>query len=79
MISGITSADQSAWVQAHFNLMMTAFSAPGYTPAYMLEHGHNNASNAFSEGIVAGGIFGAFIVAVFAGLLNRCAIPPHRQ
>lgn len=68
-LTGVTAADTHAWVQAHFNLAMTSFSAAGYTPEYIMEHGHNNASNAFSEGIVAGGVFGAFVVAVFAGLL----------
>lgn len=68
-LTGVTASDQYAWVQAHFNLMMTSFSAPGYTPEYIMGHGHNNASNAFSEGIVAGGAIGAFAVAVFAGLI----------
>lgn len=68
-LTGITPATETAWVKAHFTLAMTSFAAPGYTPQYLMEQGHNNAANAFSEGIVAGGVFGAFVVAVLAGLI----------
>lgn len=66
-LTGVTPSDQTDWVMAHFNLMMTFLS--GYTPEFIMVAGHNNASNAFSEGIIAGGIPGAFVVAVVAGLV----------
>lgn len=66
-LTGITRADHTDWVMAHFNALTTFIA--GYTPEYIMNHGHNNAANAFSEGLIAGGITGAIVVAVTAGLL----------
>lgn len=65
--TGITRADQTEWVMAHFNAMATFIA--GYTPEFILKYGHNNAANAFSEGLIAYGATGAFVFAVVAGLL----------
>lgn len=66
-LTGITRTDQTEWVMAHFNALATFIA--GYTPEYIVDHGHNNAANAFSEGLVAYGAVGAFVVAVIAGLM----------
>lgn len=69
MMTGVTRANETAWVMSHFNLMATNLATSAYTPEYILRDGHNNAANAFSEGIIAYGITGAFIVALIAGLI----------
>jgi hypothetical protein len=67
MLTGVTRSDETEWVMAHFSLLATAMS--GYSPEYIMKEGHNNAANAFSEGIVAYGVVGAFVAAVIAGLV----------
>jgi oligosaccharide repeat unit polymerase len=67
MLTGITRSDETDWVMAHFNLLATFIA--GYTPEYIMRMGHNSAANAFSEGIMAYGMVGAFIVAVIAGIV----------
>lgn len=67
MLTGITRSDTAEWVMSHFSLMATHLA--GYPAEFIMREGHNNAANAFSEGILAGGIAGAFVVAVIAGLI----------
>jgi hypothetical protein len=64
-ITGITRAEPLEWVNAHFNLMATSVS--GYPPEAIIATGHNGSATAFSEGLIAGGVAGVLVIAVFAG------------
>ena len=68
-ITGITRGDPGAWAYTHFSVMMTHLS--GYDVEYILERGHNNAANIFSEGVMAGGLAGALLFGLAAGAMGN--------
>jgi oligosaccharide repeat unit polymerase len=63
-LTGITAADERAWIMSHFGSMITSLS--GFSDEVIMG-GHSNTGTVFSEGLIAGGIFGVVIFAVFAG------------
>jgi hypothetical protein len=65
-LTGITAADQREWIMSHFGSMMTSLS--GFSDEAIMG-GHSNTGTVFSEGLIAGGIVGVLIFAVFAGAL----------
>lgn len=64
--TGVTIENRADWVASHFSLMITNFS--GYSVDFILG-GHNNTATVFSEGILAGGLFGVVVFAILVGLL----------
>ncbi|MFN7093475.1 MAG: hypothetical protein ACK4P4_23350 [Allorhizobium sp.] len=67
LMTGVSRADPEAWAATHFSVMMTHLS--GYPIEYIIEQGHNNAANIFSEGLMAAGFVGALAYGFAAGAL----------
>lgn len=65
-LTGITRDDEYDWVMSHFSLMVTHLS--GY-PVETILGGHNNTVTVFSEGMLAGGLFGVVLFAMLSGLI----------
>jgi oligosaccharide repeat unit polymerase len=67
LVTGITRDQQLEWVMSHFGLMITHLS--GYSTEAIFFGGHANTATVFSEGIIAGGLFGVLLFAILAGLM----------
>lgn len=67
LLTGITRENPEMWILSHYGLLLTY--AAGYPIEGILE-GHNVTGTPFSEGLIAGGEFGAY----FFGLLSGCII-----
>ncbi len=67
--TGITRADPESWVDTHFGLLITRLS--GYEAEYIISAGHSNVANVFSEGLIAGGIYGVVLFGLLAGFITR--------
>lgn len=69
-MTGITPAMELEWITSNFGLMVTHLS--GYSTEVIMA-GHNNTATPFTEGIIAGGLYGVVIFAVAAGLVVTLA------
>ena len=68
--TGVTKADAYTWVMSHFSLMTTY--VVGYQPKYIIEVGHNVSANAFSEGVILGGLTGVAAIAILGATITAC-------
>lgn len=66
-LTGVDRTTPMAWVLTHFGLLITYLS--GY-PIDQIMAGHNNTATIFSEGILAGGLPGVFVISAIAGVLT---------
>jgi hypothetical protein len=67
MITGIDrNQDELQWVMSHFGLMITYLSGYSVEAIY---GGHSNTGTVFSEGVLAGGLFGLVLFGVLVGVV----------
>lgn len=76
ILTGITRENQEQWVLYHFGSLLTY--ASGY-PIEGIFDGHSVTGTPFSEGLIAGGVFGLIFFGIIAGIITGIAFNQLRK